>query len=259
MSEMLRVLERGYELIWREDRATHALSGLGPDFEWIVPEHPEGGVRHGPEAVIEFFREWSEQFDELEVDWELRELAPDRALAVVTTEGRGRASGAPAEMRFAQLWTWRGGRFVRMVQYDDVDEAVRAAALGPRSLSEIARAGVETFNEVGIEGVLAMLAEDVVWEEDPEWPDGSTWRGRDAVRRALSERLESTTITPEVEQIEERGRRVLVLMRWRAVGHGSGAVADLHMGVVYDFDGELVKRARFFLDPTRAREEFEAG
>jgi ketosteroid isomerase-like protein len=101
-----------------------------------------------------------------------------------------------------------------------------------------------------------MLAEDVVWEEDPDWPDGGTWHGREEVRQAFRQRLESTTITPEIEQVVERGNSALVLMRWTAEGHGSGAVADLHMGVVYEFEGELVKHARFFLDQDRARQAF---
>jgi ketosteroid isomerase-like protein len=129
MSEMLRILERGYELIWRENRIEEAIRGLGEDFEWVVPGHPEGDVRYGPDAVIAFFRDWIEPFAELQVDWELNELGPDRALALVTTRGRGRVSGAPVEMCTGQLWTFRDGRFVRSVMYLDVDDAIRAAGL----------------------------------------------------------------------------------------------------------------------------------
>ena len=70
MSEMVRILERGYQMMWREDRFEDALIGLDPDFEWVVPNHPEGEVRQGPEATIAFFREWIEPWSELQVDWE---------------------------------------------------------------------------------------------------------------------------------------------------------------------------------------------
>ena len=50
--------------------------GAEDDFEWVVPNHPEGAVRHGSASVIEFFREWLEPWDDLEVDWELEEVAP---------------------------------------------------------------------------------------------------------------------------------------------------------------------------------------
>ena len=39
------------------------------------PGHPEGGVRRGPEGVIEFFHEWVEPWEDFELDWELQEVA----------------------------------------------------------------------------------------------------------------------------------------------------------------------------------------
>ena len=131
MSDKMRVLQRGYELIWREDRVEDALIGLGPDFEWIVPDHPDGEVYRGPEAVIRFFRDWLVEFPGLQVDWELTEVDDERALAVFTQSGSGTSSGAPVEMRMAQIWTWRDGRFTRMVMYYDVTKARREAGLDP--------------------------------------------------------------------------------------------------------------------------------
>jgi ketosteroid isomerase-like protein len=258
MSEMMRVLQRGYELIWREDRLEDALIGLDPDFEWVVPNHPEGELRRGAEATIAFFRDWIEPWGELQVDWELHPAPPDRVLAILTMKGRGRESGAPVDMRVGQLWTFREGRAMRMVMHVDVDEARREAGLMPKSLSDLAREAFEAYRRGGIDAVLPKLAEDVVWEEDPEWPDGETWHGREGVRKAFVQRLETTSITPELEEVLERDGRVLVLMRWIAQGHGSGAVAGLRMGVIYEYEGELVKRARFFLDQARARQEFES-
>jgi ketosteroid isomerase-like protein len=132
MSEMTRILDRGYSLIWREGRLRDTLIGLGPDFEWVVPGHPEGDVRHGAEAVIEFFSDWREQFDDPFIEWELHELGPDRVLAIIHSRGRGRGSGASVEMHFAQFWTWRDDRFVRAVLYYDVTKARREAGLENR-------------------------------------------------------------------------------------------------------------------------------
>jgi ketosteroid isomerase-like protein len=128
MSEHLRLLERGYTMIWREDRVEEALRGLGEDFEWVVrSDHPEGAFRRGPDAVIQFFHEWIEPFADLQADWELYEAESDMVLAEVSLQGRGRESGAPVAMRFAQVWTFRGGRVVRMEMFNDIDEARRMA------------------------------------------------------------------------------------------------------------------------------------
>jgi ketosteroid isomerase-like protein len=132
MSDILRVLDRGYTLIWREGRIEDALRNLGDDFEWVVPNHPEGEVRRGADSVIEFFRDWLEPWEDFDLDWELQEGQGQQALAVIEMRGRGRESGVPAEMRFAQVWTFRDGRAIRMVMYNDVDEARRAVgAAGP--------------------------------------------------------------------------------------------------------------------------------
>jgi len=129
--DMLRMLDRGYEILWRENDLERALGNLSPDFEWIVPGHPEGELRRGPEATIAFFREWTEPWEELHVDWKLEPAGPDRVLAELTMRGRGRGSGAPVEMHVGQLWTFREGVAASMVLYLDLDEARREAGLDP--------------------------------------------------------------------------------------------------------------------------------
>jgi ketosteroid isomerase-like protein len=247
MSEVMRILQRGYEMMWREDRVEDALIGLDPEFEWVVPGHPEGDVSRGPEATIAFFRDWIEPWVELHVDWELLPADSDRVLAILTMNGRGRESGAPVDMRVGQFWTFREGRAVRMVLYDDLDEALREM---------VVRRATAAYGSGDFEAVIPYLAEDVVWEEDPEWPDGQTWHGHEGVRASFRERLESTSIGVEIDELIARGDRVLTLMTWTAEGQGSGATALLRPGVIYDFEGELVKRVRFFLDQGRAREAF---
>jgi ketosteroid isomerase-like protein len=131
MSDELELLERGYHVMWREGRPEEAVRALPDDFEWLVPNHPEGAVRRGPEAVAEFVHEWTEPWDELEVNWRFEQGVPGRVLAVIEMQGRGSGSGVPTEMSFSQLWTFRDGIAIRMELYWDHDEARRAAGLPP--------------------------------------------------------------------------------------------------------------------------------
>ena len=71
MTEMLEMLDVGYTLIWRANRLERALEGLPDDFEWVVPEHPEGAVQCGG----------------------------NRGLALIQMSGSGRESGVPVEVR----------------------------------------------------------------------------------------------------------------------------------------------------------------
>jgi ketosteroid isomerase-like protein len=129
-------LDRMYALVWRERDLEAGFAELPQDFEWVVPGHPEGEVRHGPHAVRDFFRDWIDQWDEPNTDWELEVTRPDTVLALVTTRGRGRISGVPVEMRFAQVWTFRGGQPVRMVLYPDIAKGRAEAGLGPPAPSD---------------------------------------------------------------------------------------------------------------------------
>jgi ketosteroid isomerase-like protein len=125
------IVDRSYRLVWHENDLEGALGGVDPDFEWIVPGHPEGAVRIGPEGAIAFFRDWLEPWTDVEVEWELHPVDDERVLAVTVQRARGRESGVPVELRFAQLWTVRDGRAARMVLFADVAKGFEAAGLEP--------------------------------------------------------------------------------------------------------------------------------
>jgi ketosteroid isomerase-like protein len=128
---MIEELELLYTRAWREHDLEGALADLPQDFEWVVPGFPGTQAARGPEGTLLFFRDWIDQWEDLRVDWEFEQGGPDAILAVVDMRGRGRASGVPVELHFAQVWSFREGVLVRMVFYNDAEDGRRAAGIGP--------------------------------------------------------------------------------------------------------------------------------
>jgi ketosteroid isomerase-like protein len=131
MSDAIEQLELLFTRVWREHDLEAALGDLPQDFEWVVPGYPGDEATRGPEATLEFFRDWIEQWDDLRVDWEFEWAGPDAVLAFVDMRGSGRTSGVPVDLHFAQVWSFREGVPVRMDYYAEDEEARRAAGPSP--------------------------------------------------------------------------------------------------------------------------------
>jgi ketosteroid isomerase-like protein len=84
---------------------------------------------HGIEGARQFLHEWLEAWD----DWELRvhELrdAGEQIVAIVRQRGRSKAMDLPVDMTFAQVFTLRDGKQVRMQMYAEPSQALEAAGL----------------------------------------------------------------------------------------------------------------------------------
>src|SRR4029450_2843381 len=85
----------------------HVVPVIGPDF-------PEFGVFVGPDGIRQYMRRFLDQWEELTI--EAKELRPvrDTAIARIVQHGKGRASGIEGDVTYFQLFTFRGGRIVRM-------------------------------------------------------------------------------------------------------------------------------------------------
>jgi len=111
----------------RED--PEAYFGLfDPDVEWddgIV----DSGQHRGIDAVRQFFRSWWGTFEGIAFEFEEMIDAGDDVVTVTLWQGRGRASGAPVEVRVSQVWTFREGSVVRCRAFATREEALAAAGL----------------------------------------------------------------------------------------------------------------------------------
>jgi ketosteroid isomerase-like protein len=88
----------------------------------------------------------------------------------------------------------------------------------------------------------------------PIYPDTEVTvglEGFDAFMRMLTEVWEEWRF--EIEQMEDAGERVLVLLTLHARGRESGAVAEVSAAHVVTFRGERVARLEVFVDREEAR------
>jgi len=121
--ENVEIIRRGYEywIATGEFRA-HA------DFVWDVSKlgWPDRQIYPGGEGA-QFLAEWADAWDDWELEVEDYIDAGERVVAIVNQRGRSKATGIPVDMRFAQVWTLRDGRAIRMQMYANPDEALEAA------------------------------------------------------------------------------------------------------------------------------------
>jgi ketosteroid isomerase-like protein len=129
--ENVEVVRRGYE--HRRETGDFLEAILAPDFVWDMSKFrgwPEQQIYEGVDEARRFIRDWSAEFDDWEIEVEaLHDAGGDKVVGVARQRGRSRTSGLPVEMRYAQVYTLRDGKEVRMEMYADPAEALKAVGL----------------------------------------------------------------------------------------------------------------------------------
>ena len=102
------------------------------DFVWDMSNFhgwPEQQVYEGADGARSFLREWTDAWENWEIEIDALHDAGDRVVALMRQRGRSKAAGMPVEMFFAQVWTLRDGKEARMEMYSDPAEALEATGL----------------------------------------------------------------------------------------------------------------------------------
>ena len=105
---------------------------IAPDFVWDMSKFtgwPEQQVYDGLEGARTFIRDWTDAWDEWEIEVESFHDAGERVLVIVRQRGRSKTTGMPVDMLFAQVFTLRDGLETRMEMYADPAEALKAVGL----------------------------------------------------------------------------------------------------------------------------------
>jgi ketosteroid isomerase-like protein len=111
-------------------------ASLDEEVEWdYVGAFPESKTYRGPDAVREFFLEWSGAFDDFDLEAEEMIDAGDSVLALLHQWGHGKESGAQVENRTWQVFTFRRGKVIHCRGYGTKREALKAVGLSEQDIS----------------------------------------------------------------------------------------------------------------------------
>jgi ketosteroid isomerase-like protein len=96
-------------------------AGFGPD--------SPSATHFGAEAVSAYTRALLETWEDFTMEASEIVAAGDSVLAEVCQRGIGRTSGAPTEMHYFTLWSFRGATVIRIQSFRERSAALEAAGL----------------------------------------------------------------------------------------------------------------------------------
>ena len=101
-----------------------------PDAEYhAARDDPDSAVHLGIDAIRKQFASWVDAYPDLRIEiLEARESG-EQVFLWVRFEGHGASSGIPLEMELAHVYTLRGGRAAKVVEFTDRDEALETLGL----------------------------------------------------------------------------------------------------------------------------------
>jgi ketosteroid isomerase-like protein len=124
--DLVELVHRSVEAVNRRDLDTFA-APFGSDSVWDLS--PIGlGTYEGTSAIRAFVEDWAGAYEEFELALEeVLDFGNDVVFAVVLQRARLADSTAEVRMRYASVNSLAEGRFERITNYPDIDDA-RAAA-----------------------------------------------------------------------------------------------------------------------------------
>jgi len=221
---------------------------LHSEFEvQTAPELPEAGTYRGFEEWQRLLETLGEPFEEIRLEpGPIVQISENLLIVPLRITGRGSLSDAPLDIEVTHVWTMRDGKALRLRVFTQPEHAMNA----------VMRDAYEAFNAGGFDSIGALLAPDVVLNEEPEIPDATVRHGPDGVAEYFAEGVERwETFELEVDDVGQVAEQVIVVtgvMRGR--GNLSGASVESRFGHVYELENWRAKRMTFYFDPDRALE-----
>jgi ketosteroid isomerase-like protein len=254
--EAVEVVQRIFDAVGRDDRRA-ILSLYDPDVEWdtsrgSLGELLGGTIYRGHEGLRTLFRHlqepWEDYEDRLE---EVIDVGGENVVTVVTTSGRGRASGVEVEQRQAAVWTIRDRKVARVIWFSTRDEALEAASQQTESQGnvEVVKAIFEAWKERDRETALKRFDPDVEIDMSTLSLVGERIvdRGVDGLQRTVASWLEAWDALEFLpESFIAAGDEVIVWLRMVGQGRTSEVPAKQSFASVYTLRKGVVVRWRGF-------------
>lgn len=92
-------------------------------------DFPEAGGHHGPEEIRGYMQRFLDAWEKVVIKGEEFTAAGDSVVVAAHQIATGRGSGAPVEMRYFQVWTFRGNVVLRIESIAERSDALEAAGL----------------------------------------------------------------------------------------------------------------------------------
>jgi ketosteroid isomerase-like protein len=128
--ENVEIVRTGYQRYLATGEFTDEI--VTADFVWDMSNFhgwPEQQVYNGADGARTFLKDWTDAWEDWQLEVDALHDAGDRVVALLRQQGRSKANGMVVEMSFAQVWTVRGGKEARMDMYSDPAEAFEATGL----------------------------------------------------------------------------------------------------------------------------------
>ncbi len=115
----------------RDDVLTDFVEALAPNIEFVEdPLFPEAGTYRGRSDLLDYFRQFTGQFENFLFQVEhVLDAGEGTVLVTLQLQGRGGGSGAEFEARGGWVFFVEGGQVVRIRAYLDRAEALKAVGL----------------------------------------------------------------------------------------------------------------------------------
>jgi len=121
---------RGVYARWSQGDFRARIELLDPLVLFVMrPEFPDAGTYLGLERLGEYTRGFLEPWTRLTIEAEEITDAGDSVVAAVGQRGVGDGSGAPTAFRYFHVWSFRGGKVIRLECVRQRAEALEAVGL----------------------------------------------------------------------------------------------------------------------------------